>query len=505
MGRGRKKVISGKRIFSERKGDEKLISSPSKSTTTSHDQSSVDNVQGSLELPAGVEGNFNETIEKDTEKLAQKDGENQPTASKSAECLHEAEEGLREEISEKEKQCGALAYDKNCLQAEVLKLNEEIQAISTEFQAASKAWQLEKDELLSEIVAARKECDEISIENGRALLQYREEKAELECGLNDSKARCQELLDKFVEEKHRWDSEKANLESNGAMLQTSLESMAAERGLLHHQNRELRTEVESLKAKFNESNVAVAQLEDQLSSLAAAKKFLEEENNFLQTEMDRRTLVSEEKVVILKKNVGELETALGSLQKDLDSSRAITMEKDGNIVDLEHKLSDITETKKLLEEKNKSLLNDVTRCTIALQEENERFRVKIRDLGTSATTDPVSKDVELRGLKTRRPLFPQKPLSPQNGKGNGLPEKPKPKPGIENRAPSTTKGNTAKAEVEKRSPKEPVSQKQSPKETVPQKRSPKERVSQKPSPKEPVPQKRSPKESVLQKLKPKWL
>ncbi len=90
--------------------------------------------------------------------------------------------------------------------------------------------------------------------------------------------------------------------------------------------------------------------------------------------MERITLVSEEKVVILKKNVGELETSFASLEKDLDSSRAIIMEKDQIIFDLEYKLSKITKMKMLLEEKNKSLLNNVTKYTIALQQEMSVFK-----------------------------------------------------------------------------------------------------------------------------------
>ncbi len=112
--------------------------------------------------------------------------------------------------------------------------------------------------------------------------------------------------------------------------------------------------------------------------------------------------------------------------------------------------------------------------------------------------DLVCKDVELRGLKKMYPLFPQKPLSPQNGKGNGFLKNPKPKVGLENRAPNTTKANTTKVEVEKQTPPNQLPVKRSPKELVSQKQSPKELVSQKPSRKEPVSQKPSPKEPVPQ-------
>lgn len=488
MGRGRKRVISGKKIFRESKEDENLISSGSKYTTTSQDQCSVDNVQGVVELPAGVKDDFNETIEVVIETLAQKDGEHQPTASEHSEGLQEVQERFKREISEKENFCTTLVSDKKKLETEVLKLKEEIRAISTQFQAASKAWELEKDDFLSQIAAERKESDGMSIRNESLLLQYREEKLGLECGLNDSKAMCQELLEKVVEDRHQWDCEKENMQSTVAVLQTKLEAITTERGLLNQQNSDLRTELESLNAQVNQSNAEVARLEDQHSSLAAAKMLLEETNKSLQTEMDRIALVLEEKEVNLKRKIAELETVLVCVQNDLDSWMATSIEKDRNIGDLQYKLSEVTEAKRLIEEKSNSTLNDVKKCSIVLKEENERFQLRMREMGTnlhSAKMGLESKNVGVHDLKTRRPLFPHKSPSPQNGKGNGLREKLKTVAAIENRSPNTTKGNATKAEVEKRTPQN--------------------RVPVKGSPKQPLPQKPSSKEPVPQKPKAKWL
>jgi len=86
---------------------------------------------------------------------------------------------------------------------------------------------------------------------------------------------------------------KGNLETIFSELQTRLEFMTTERGLLNYQNRELIAEVEFFKMQLNESNHTPAQLEDK-PSLLAAKMFPEKENNSLETEIDRRTSISEE-------------------------------------------------------------------------------------------------------------------------------------------------------------------------------------------------------------------
>lgn len=85
------------------------------------------------------------------------------------------------------------------------------------------------------------------------LVKYRAEKVELESEFNESKARCEKLLQKTEEDRHLWASEKGNLESNLAQMQTRLGSMASEREL-NKKTRELSTESEFLRAQLNENN-----------------------------------------------------------------------------------------------------------------------------------------------------------------------------------------------------------------------------------------------------------
>jgi chromosome segregation ATPase len=439
MGKGRSKVISGKKIFRESK--EKL---------------------------EDIEKNTKQiAIAKDTKQLAKKLGEYDAGVSNASEDLQEVEERFKKEISEKEEYLRAAVSDKKVLEARVLKLNEEIQAISGQFQAASKAWEVEKNGFLSQIVAARNECEDMSIQNESVLLQYRAEKVELESGLNESKARCQELLQKMVEDRHLWDSEKRNFESNVAELQTRLDSMATENGLLNHQIGELSTEVVSLKAQLNESNAAAAQLEDERSSLVNEKMFLDKENNSLLIEMDRIKLVSEENQVTLQTKVDELETTLDSVKKDLDTYTETIMEKERNVVDLQYKFSEIAETKKLLEEKNSSLLSDVKQRTVILEEEKAHLRLKIKELESSLHSlnmDLESRDVQLRDLKATRPLFQVNSPTILNGKENGLSGNIIPKVMTENRT-----SNTTKTVVEKKTPRttKPVVEKGMPSTTKP--------------------------------------
>jgi hypothetical protein len=82
-----------------------------------------------------------------------------------------------------------------------------------------------------------------------------------------------------------------------------------------------------LLAMEEEKKSQLAILQDQLSSISAGKKFLQEENKYLQTELDRITLVSEEEKVRLEGRVRELQTTFNSLNKELESSRAIAEEK----------------------------------------------------------------------------------------------------------------------------------------------------------------------------------
>ena len=89
------------------------------------------------------------------------------------------------------------------------------------------------------------------------------ENIKLESQLNDSKARTWKLLEKTEDDRHLWDSKKQILQCSVAELQTKIDSMANERGLLYEKNRELNTEAESLEGQLNEYKARLGQMEDE--------------------------------------------------------------------------------------------------------------------------------------------------------------------------------------------------------------------------------------------------
>jgi len=60
----------------------------------------------------------------------------------------------------------------------------------------------------------------------------------------------------------------------------------------------------------------------------------EKEGKLIQTELNKRTLISKEEKVSLMCTLTELETTLDSLKKDLESSKATTEQNEGKLVDL---------------------------------------------------------------------------------------------------------------------------------------------------------------------------
>ena len=139
----------------------------------------------------------NATMEKEHER---KYGEYQAAISQAKEQLLEAEERFNSQISAKEDECKAVNIDKNNMEATVLKLTNEIQARSAELEANSKGWKLEKDTFLSQIGEAKKETVHVT----------------------RSSQMAQEVFN----------TEKENLLSRLAELQTNLELMANEKGSL---------------------------------------------------------------------------------------------------------------------------------------------------------------------------------------------------------------------------------------------------------------------------------
>jgi len=207
----------------------------------------------------------NATMEKEHER---KYGEYQAAISQAIEQLLEAEERFNSQISAKEDECKAVNIDKNNMEATVLKLTNEIQARSAELEANSKGWKLEKDTFLSQIGEAKKETVHVT----------------------RSSQMAQEVFN----------TEKENLLSRLAELQTNLELMANERGSLRQTNRELKTEGESLKAQLKVRSEKLVSLEDEKQALEAAsvsqgdrleallkqKATMEKEINSLQKQVD---------------------------------------------------------------------------------------------------------------------------------------------------------------------------------------------------------------------------
>ena len=145
MGKNKKKIISGKRIFRETKDDDKKISESTKdkqkfddketaglsekqtetqsqnnirqsaTATTTNIQSSVDNQHFDDEVPAGVKDNFNKIVKNLTEQLENKDQECAAAVSKSLKDLEDAQERFKREISEREDYCEAVLSEKKAL------------------------------------------------------------------------------------------------------------------------------------------------------------------------------------------------------------------------------------------------------------------------------------------------------------------------------------------------------------------------------------------------------
>ena len=81
--------------------------------------------------------------------------------------------------SMKEDECKAVNLDKKKMEATVLKLTNQIKAISAELEANSKGWKNEKDTLLSQIGAPKKETVHITRSSQMAQEVFNTEKENL--------------------------------------------------------------------------------------------------------------------------------------------------------------------------------------------------------------------------------------------------------------------------------------------------------------------------------------
>ena len=114
-------------------------------------QSKIDNLHWKLTEQEKAGENLNDRlkeVEKEFKEQCQSRAENCPADI--SKQLQGAEDIFKKEI-----------FENRILEGIVLQLNDEIQVISAELEAAQTDWKLEKNELLSQIVAARQEIEEI--------------------------------------------------------------------------------------------------------------------------------------------------------------------------------------------------------------------------------------------------------------------------------------------------------------------------------------------------------
>lgn len=140
-----------------------------------------------------------------------------------------------------------------------------------------------------------------------------------------------------------------------------------------------------------------------------------------------------------------METALNSLNEDLEVSRAMAVEKEGQLSSLQYQLSDLAEEKKCLEEKCKSLLTELNKCTLVSEE-----KVHLQDIIKQLETylDSLNNDLECRNVMLQKfrseCQHSQSHGRDENGKPNsvhaagepnGVCEKQKPKQAFEKQKP----------------------------------------------------------------------
>jgi DNA repair exonuclease SbcCD ATPase subunit len=303
--------------------------------------------------------------------------------------------------------------------------------------------------LHTELVATKLECDEVTIQLNKIKEDMKISKDS--CQIQEEKESLHEKLmlqlsrNKALEEELR--STKSSLEEmkdSAFKGEKQMHDVWSELLAFAKEEDDQIIDIQSeLLAMVEEKRSLIVDLQCQLSFLAAAKMFLDEENNSLRTELDRRTLVSEEEKVKLKGRLRELETTLESLNKNLESFRAIAEQKEGKIVVFQYQLLESAEEKMCLEEKNSSLITNLSKYTMA-SEENARLQDRIRELESvlnSLNRDPESKDIQLQKLNKHKPLQ-VKSLELKSGKPNcvhegenSVNEKPKPNCAIGKRTP----------------------------------------------------------------------
>ena len=129
---------------------------------------------------------------------------------------------------------------------------------------------------------------------------------------------------------------------------------------LESQSLELQTELASAKSAYDEVVVQLSKTKEDMNKLSIDSGHLKEEKETLRqnmmlqptinkeleeknSELERSKRASEKEQVHLKERIGELETALDFVTKDVESCRAMSVEKECQLADSEYRLSELSQ------------------------------------------------------------------------------------------------------------------------------------------------------------------
>jgi len=203
--------------------------------------------------------------------------------------------------------------------------------------------------------------------------------------LNEETKRCREISAKCLEN----DERVLYLESQALELQTELASAKSAYD-------EVVVQLSKTKEDMNKLSIDSGHLKEEKETLRqnmmlqpTINKELEEKNS----ELERSKRASEKEQVHLKERIGELETALDFVTKDVESCRAMSVEKECQLADSEYRLSELSqeETDSLKTKLNK---HKPTMVSESLKTELNSPLESVKDL--------ESNNIQLQQLMTER-------------------------------------------------------------------------------------------------------
>lgn len=226
---------------------------------------------------------------------------------------------------------------------------------------------------------------------------------------------------------HELNKRLGELEETNVKLAPEKEEQGKEFESLHAElakkNRELEEKVIALLKENEEQRNMIESMQE----ISEEKIFLEKNN----VELERRNSVLEEEEVQLSDRIGELEIALDSVTMDLEYNRQIAEKKEATLTDLQYQFSDVVKENICLAEFNNTLVTELNKCTMAL-EENVYLHQKIRELDISSyslSTVLESKDILLQQLTSEHEQLKseyqrcQSPVPEEYGEPNCVHEK----------------------------------------------------------------------------------